>query len=349
MPGLPGLPADPKTEPAIKSARDWMPKLAEYRRPSHTRSFVEIIITGGPFVAFWIAAWWTLSISYWLTLLFAVPAALFLMRLFMIQHDCGHGAFFRRQFLNDWVGRAIGVFSLTPYDVWRRAHAIHHATSGNLDKRGVGDIETLTVAEYQALSRRRRILYRLYRNPLVMFGLGPTYNFVLRHRLPFGFMRDGWKYWISAMGTNIAMAGVIAVMIYAIGLGPFLLIQLPITLLATTMGVWLFFVQHQFEDTLWATNEEWTMHDAALYGSSHYVLPPVLRWFTANISIHHVHHLASRIPYYRLGQVLRDHPELAAVRPITFWKSFTCARLQLWDEGKRKLVSFAKAREARKN
>jgi omega-6 fatty acid desaturase (delta-12 desaturase) len=196
---MPGLPADPKTTPnteqAIKSARDWMPKLAKYRSPSHTRSFIEIIITGVPFVALWVAAWWTLSISYWLTLLLAVPAALFLMRLFMIQHDCGHGAFFRKAFLNDWVGRAIGVFSLTPYDVWRRAHAIHHATSGNLDKRGVGDIETLTVAEYQALSRTRRILYRLYRNPLVMFGIGPTYNFVLRHRLPFGFMRDGWKYW----------------------------------------------------------------------------------------------------------------------------------------------------------
>ncbi len=186
--------------------RAWSDILAAYREPSNLRSIIEIVITVLPLVLLWLLMWASLDVGYWLCLLLSVPAAGFLVRLFMIQHDCGHGAFFRQRAVNDWVGRVVSVLTLTPYDYWRRTHAIHHAGSGNLDRRGIGDIDMLTVREYLALSRWRRLLYRLYRNPLVMFGIGPVYNFVLRQRLPFGMMRNGWEPWVSTMATNIAIA-----------------------------------------------------------------------------------------------------------------------------------------------
>jgi omega-6 fatty acid desaturase (delta-12 desaturase) len=282
--------------------------------------------------------------GYWLGLLLEVPAAGLLVRLFMIQHDCGHGSFFRSRVANDWVGRAIGVVTLTPYDYWRHNHARHHANSGNLDHRGLGDIDTLTVREFLAQSRWRRILYRLYRHPMVMFGVGPTYLFVLKHRLPVGMMRDGSKPWLSTMGTNAAIAALVAAVIWLVGYRPFLLVHLPITVLAASIGVWLFYVQHQFEDTYWSHDEDWSFHEAALLGSSHYHLPVVLRWFTANIGIHHIHHLSSRIPCYRLPDVLRDHPQLAGVGRMTLLQSLRSVPLVLWDEERLQLVSFADAR-----
>ena len=194
---------------------------------------------------------------WWLTLLLAIPAAGFLVRLFMIQHDCGHGSFFRHRLANDWIGRAFGVLTFTPYDFWQRTHAIHHATSGNLERRGIGDVDTLTVHEYLALSRWRRLLYRLYRHPVVMFGVGPAYLFILRHRLPFGMMRGGWQPWFSTMGTNVAIAIIVVALMWLVGIGPFLLVYGPIMLLAAAMGVWLFYVQHQFEHTVWADDENW--------------------------------------------------------------------------------------------
>jgi omega-6 fatty acid desaturase (delta-12 desaturase) len=314
--------------------------LARYREPSSTRSVLEIAITAIPFAIIWILMWLSVDTGYWLGLLLAVPAAGFLVRLFMIQHDCGHGSFFRYRRANDWVGRVIGVLTLTPYDFWRGAHALHHAGSGNLDRRGIGDIDTLTVHEFLALSRGRRLLYRLYRHPIVMFGVGPAYLFILRHRLPTGLMHSGLHPWLSAMATNVAIAALVVTMTWLLGAGPFLLVQLPITLLAASIGVWLFYVQHQFEDTFWARDESWNFHEAALHGSSHYDLPIVLRWFTANIGVHHVHHLCSRIPYYRLPQVLRDHPQLSAVGRLTLFESLRCVRKVLWDEGHHKLVSF---------
>jgi acyl-lipid omega-6 desaturase (Delta-12 desaturase) len=247
--------------------------------------------------------------GHWIGMLLAVPAAGLLVRLFMIQHDCGHGSFFRGRLANDWVGRAIGVVTLTPYDYWRRNHARHHASSGNLDHRGSGDIDTLTVSEFAARPRWRRILYRLYRHPIVMFGVGPTYLFILRYRLPIGMMRNGWRPWLSTIGTNIAIAVLVAGMIWLVGLGPFLLVHPPIMVLAASIGVWLFYVQHQFEETSWSRDEAWSLHEAALHGSSHFHLPGVLRWFTANIGVHHIHQLCSRIPCYRLPDVLRDHPQ----------------------------------------
>ncbi len=315
--------------------------LARYREPSHARSIVEIVITLGPFVALWALAWAAYYVGlWWLSLLIAVPAAGFLVRLFMIQHDCGHGAFFRHRLANDWVGRAIGVLTLTPYDFWRLTHAVHHASSGNLDRRGFGDVSTLTVREYQALSPWGRLCYRLYRHPIVMFGIGPAYLFVLQHRLPVGMLRGGWQPWLSTMATNFAIAVVVAALIWCIGVKPFLLVNLPITLISGSIGVWLFYVQHQFNPTYWARDGEWTHHQGALYGSSHYDLPAILRWFTANIGVHHVHHLCSRIPYYRLPKALRDHPELRGVSRLTMLQSFGCVRLALWDEGQRRLISF---------
>ncbi len=327
-------------------ARAWTSILNRYREPSTARSVIEIVITALPLVALWVAMWALLHFSYWLSLLIAVPAAAFLVRLFMIQHDCGHGSFFRHRLVNDWVGRVAGVLTLTPYDFWRRTHAIHHATSGNLDLRGVGDIDTLTVEEYLARSRWGRLMYRLYRHPIVMFGIGPAYLFILQHRLPVGLMTAGWRPWLSTMATNAAIAGIVATLIWFIGLQAFLLVQLPITLLAGSVGVWLFYVQHQFENTSWKRVPAWNFQEAALQGSSHYDLPPILRWFTANIGIHHVHHLCSRVPFYRLPRVLREHPELASMGRLTLGESFRCIRLALWDENWQRLVSFREASRA---
>ena len=263
----------------------------------------------------------------------------------MIQHDCGHGSFFRNRSANDWVGRVIGVLTLTPYDFWRRTHAMHHASSGHLERRGLGDVDTLTVREYLTLSFWGRLRYRVYRHPSVMFGIGPAYLFILKHRLPVGLLRNGWQPWLSTMATNFAIAVIAAGLIRLIGIGPFLFVHLPIMLLAGSVGVWLFYVQHQFEMTFWAHNGEWTFQEAALHGSSHYELPGILRWFTANIGVHHVHHLASGIPYYRLPRVLRDYPELRDVSRLTLVESFRCVQLVLWDEGQQRLVSFRNMRQ----
>jgi len=326
-------------------ARAWTQVLARYRQPSDGRGIVEIAITIVPLVALWLLMWAaTLDLGYWLALLLAVPASGLLVRLFMIQHDCGHGAFFRHRAANDWIGRVIGVLTLTPYDFWRRTHAIHHASSGNLDRRGFGDVETLTVDEYRACSIWGRLRYRLYRHPLVMFGIGPAYLFILVFRLPFGLMRGGWQPWVSTMATNLAIALVAATLVWLVGIKVFLLVHLPIVLIAASVGVWLFYVQHQFEHTTWENDAEWNLHEAALRGSSHYDLPTLLRWFTANIGVHHVHHLSSRIPYYRLSRVLRDYPEFRDVGRLTLLASFRCVRLGLWDETQRRLVSFHDAR-----
>ena len=295
----------------------------------------------------WTLAWWSVDVSYALAAALSVLNAGFLARLFMIQHDCGHASFFRSRLASDWIGRVIGVVTLTPYDVWRRTHAAHHASAGHLGKRGMGDVLTLTVAEYQGRSAFGRLRYRLYRHPLVLLGLGPSYLFFLQNRVPVGLMRAGARYWISAMGTNIAIAAAIATIAYFGGPAVLLIIFLPMTVIAASIGVWMFYVQHQFEETHWEHEPTWQLHDAALHGSSHYVLPGVLQWLTANIGVHHVHHLQSRVPFYRLPEILRDHPELAESQRLTVRDSVAALRLQLWDEESRRLVSFAQARALR--
>jgi len=319
--------------------------LARYRDPNLASSLTEIAVTVAPLFGLWAAMWGLLHVSYWLCLALALPAAGFLVRLFMIQHDCGHGAFFRTRAINDWVGRAFGVLTMTPYDYWKRMHAGHHASSGNLDHRGIGDIDTLTVREYLALGWRSRLRYRLYRHPIVMFGLGPTYMFLLQHRAPVGLMRGaGWTPWASTMSTNVGIAAIAGSLMWLIGPLHFLMIHGPIFLLAASMGVWLFYVQHQFEDTRWTREGNWTLPDAALHGSSHYDLPVVLRWFSANIGVHHVHHLASRVPFYRLREVLRDYPELRSVGRLTLGQSLRCVNYTLWDEESQQLISFRRLR-----
>ncbi|MCO5733109.1 fatty acid desaturase [Rhizobium sp. SSA_523] len=320
--------------------------LAAYRQPNLRRSLFELAVTALPFAIFWIGAILAVSQEYWLGLILVLPASAFLLRLFMIQHDCGHGSFFARRRLDTWAGRIIGVLTLTPYDYWRQAHATHHASTGNLDERGIGDITTLTIAEYQALSPARRLGYRLYRHPLVMFGIGPAWLFLFKQRLPFGMMRSGMMPWMSTMATNLGIAVLTALLIWAFGVLPFLLVHLPVILLTGAAGVWLFYVQHQFEETHWSTSQDWQFPKAALHGASHYDLPPVLRWITGNIGVHHVHHLASRIPYYRLPEVLEDHPELADIGRITLRQSLACTRLVLWDERRGALVSFRDAKLA---
>ncbi len=333
--------SSPQTE--TRAARDWVAVLSKYREPSVWRSSYELAITFVPFVVLWALAWWSLQYSYWLTFGIAAINAAFLLRLFAIQHDCGHGAFFKNRSVSDWLGRVIGVLTLTPYDVWRRSHSAHHSASGNLGRRGMGDIQTLTVEEYRARTPFSRLMYRMYRHPIVLFGLGPGYLFYFQNRLPLGMM-NGARYWVSAMGTNAGIFIGMGLILYFGGLMPILLIFLPTTLLAGTAGVWLFYVQHQFEEAHWESAEDWQMHEAALEGSSHYVLPKALQWLSANIGIHHVHHLHSRVPFYRLPEVLRDHAELADSNRMTLRESFSNARLHLWDEKSKRLLSFAEAR-----
>lgn len=329
---------------ASMAARDWVTVLAKYREPSNFRSSVELAVSLLPFVALWVLACRVADYTYVGAFLISVLNALFLVRLFGIQHDCGHGSFFGNRHVSDWIGRGLGVLTLTPYDVWRRTHSVHHSHAGDLSNRGIGDVLTLTIEEYHQRSVFGRFLYRAYRHPLVLFGLGPTYLFILQNRLPLGLMDQGRKYWISAMGTNVAIAAILGAIGWFYGLQALFLVFLPSSLIAASIGVWLFYVQHQFEETHWDQAEDWQLHEAALHGSSHYDLPPILRWFTVNIGIHHVHHLYSRIPFYRLPEVLEDHEELVGCGRITLLESFRCTRLHLWDEEARRLVSFAAAR-----
>jgi len=327
-----------------KSMHAWSRELEPYRRPDARRVIVELLVTFAPFIALWIASWWAYSSGMvWLSLLIAVPAAGFLVRLFMIQHDCGHGSFVSRKWIGDWIGRTIGVLTMTPYGYWKKTHSAHHATCGNLDRRGMGDVRTLTVVEYNSLPRLQRLAYRAYRHPCVLFGLGPAYLFLLQYRVPLGLMRTGWSPWISTLGTNLSIAALAGGLIWWVGPAAFAVVHLPIILLAASAGVWLFYVQHQFEYTSWARQKQWNYATAALHGSSYYDLPRVMQWMTANIGIHHVHHLCSRVPYYQLPKVLHAVPALREVGRISLLDSLRGVRLTLWDENEMKLVPFAAA------
>ena len=337
---------NPLNTPLKLDARGWGEVLKKYRTPKDLRALMEMLVTFIPFLALWIAMYNLIETSLFLVFLLAIPAGAFLVRIFIIQHDCGHGSFFKTEAANRWVGRILGIATLTPFDLWKRKHAIHHAGSGSLDHRGIGDITTLTVEEYKARKRMGRILYRLYRNPIIMFVIGPAYVFLLEHRLPFGDMKNGWMPWLSTLSTNAGIAVAASLLIWQLGLFNFLIIQVPVTLVAASLGVWLFFIQHQFEDTVWDRRPAWDRREAALHGSSHYDLPPVLRWLSGNIGIHHVHHLCSQIPYYRLPTILKDYPELKDISRITLWQSIKCSRLALWDTESYRLLSFKEAKAA---
>jgi omega-6 fatty acid desaturase (delta-12 desaturase) len=282
----------------------------------------------------------SLDYPYWTTLLLAVPTAGLLVRFFVIQHDCGHGSFFRSRSANDALGRVIGVLTLTPYADWRDAHAIHHATSGNLSRRGSGDISTLTVKEYVSRPLLQRFSYRFYRNPLVLFIIGPIYQFILRQRLPTDLRHGGRKAWISTLSVDLLSLGIVAVMAFAIGIERFLMVHLPVVVLAAMAGVWLFYIHHQFENTYWKRQEDWDFRSAAIQGSSYYKLPQPLGWLTGDIGIHHIHHLSSGIPNYRLRECLEANPELRDAHRLTLAETWKAVWLALWDEERGKLVGF---------
>jgi len=327
----------------LNAPKNWAKQLAPYRLANNRRALFEVVVTSATFLALWVLSWWLYHVSILASLAVSIPTAGFMVRLFMLQHDCGHLSMFSSKTANDWVGRALGVLTLTPYDYWRHAHAIHHLGSGNLERRGIGDIETLTLEEYKALSLLGRFKYRLYRNPLVLFGLGPIYLFLIAQRFPLDTFKNGRASWLSVFGTNAGILAAAAVLVYFIGIPAFLVVHLPVVVLGAAAGVWLFYVQHQFDDTHWSKPPEWTHEEAALHGSSFYDLPKPLMWLTGNIGIHHLHHLSSRIPFYRLPQVLKDFPELKGVGRITLWQSFKCVNLSLWDEASRRLISFREA------
>lgn len=321
--------------------------LKPFSTPHTGRSLWELAITVGPFCAVMLVMLVAIDAGYLAALLLAPLAGLLLLRVFIIQHDCGHGAFLSKRSGNDWIGRALGVLTFTPYDCWRRSHTLHHANTGNLDSRGVGDVDTLTVAEFLASSPLQRLLYRAYRHPVVLFGIGPAYLFMLRHRLPIGLMREGSQYWVSAMATNLATAAILGLLVYAFGWATTALVVVPALLIAASTGVYLFYIQHQFETAHWERKPDWAFHDAALHGSTHLDLPQPLRWFTANIGVHHVHHLYSRIPFYRLQEVLKAHPELRDVNRYTLAQTVRPLVLTLWDEQNRRLISFREAARLR--
>jgi len=330
-------------------AETWTRMVAPYRGADRLRSLAQLGTTTICFVALWFAMLWSLEVSYALTLLLAVPTSGFMMRLFMIQHDCGHGSYFRSRRARDWVGFALGVLTLIPYEYWRRTHGYHHAHSGDLDFRGFGDMNTITVREYHALPRIRRLAYRIYRSPIILLGIGPAYQFLIKHRYPWDIPRSWKEAWTSVWWTNACLAALVVLMTLTIGFQRFVLIQAPVTLLSGLIGVWLFYVQHQFEDTYWHRHENWDFSEAALAGSSHLVLPRPFQWITANIGLHHVHHLNSLIPNYKLKACLDENPPLQNSRRITIADSWRLLRLSLWDEDARRLIGFRDLPKARLN
>lgn len=334
-------------KPDRHEVAQWKRILTPYFGPDNGRSAKQLLITAALFAGLWAAMYWSLQIGYWATLILSIPTAAILMRLFVIQHDCGHGSFFTSQRLANTVGMVLGVLTLTPYHYWRKTHALHHAHSGDLDMRGFGDIDTLTITEYEALTPYRRLGYRIYRNPFVLFGPGAVFHFVVKHRWPWDMPATWKREWASVWITNGALAAILALAHVTIGLGTFFLIQAPVTIAACALGVWLFYVQHQFEDTYWHDHEAWSYYDAGLKGSSYLVLPPVLQWLTASIGVHHVHHLSARIPNYRLQQAHDENKELWDVTRMSMWDGLRTLHLALWDEDGRRLISFGEYRKLR--
>jgi acyl-lipid omega-6 desaturase (Delta-12 desaturase) len=322
------------------SSQAWRARLASYAKPNAVHAGLQLANTALPLLASMAALLYGLDHAYWFAWVFAIPAALFMVRLFIIQHDCGHISFLSSRHANEIVGFAVSLLTLVPYVSWRRAHAVHHATTGNLDQRGTGDITTLTVVEYLSLPTWRRLLYRLYRNPLVLLGVGPVYLLLIQNRVPTRTTRRDWQSWVSILGTDAAAAAIVIGVSLIMAPLVFLLAWGAVLFLATAIGMWLFCIQHQFEDTYWERSGSWDFRRAAIEGSSFYDLPRILHWFTGYIGLHHIHHLASRIPNYRLRACWEQNQELQRAKRLTLWESIKSARLALWDEERRKLVSF---------
>lgn len=331
------------TDASSDRLKNWQAIVAKYQTPRLSSSLWQVANTFIPYLGLLYLMYLSLGISYWLTLALALPAGGLLTRIFILFHDCGHGSFFRTQRANNLLGMLCGLFVFTPYFQWRFEHAIHHATSGDLDRRGTGDIITLTVAEYLALSRWGRFKYRLYRNPVVLLGIGPWYTFLVSQRFVNPISRRRER--LSVYFTNLGIVAIALLAWATIGLPAYLMIQLPVAFIAGLGGIWMFYIQHQFEGTYWENHNEWDYATAALRGSSYFKLPKVLQWFTGNIGFHHIHHLSSRIPNYALQRCMQENPEFMDVTTITLWSSLKSLRLNLWDEQQRQLVGFGQLKK----
>lgn len=326
----------------------WRRAVEKYREPSTASALWQVVNTFIPYALLWAAMYWTLKNDWvWLTLPLALVAGLFLVRIFIIFHDCGHGSFLRSPAANAVIGIIAGILTLTPYYQWRWEHAIHHSTAGHLDKRGIGDIWTMTVQEYLESSRWKRFAYVLARNPIVLFLVAPLYMFVVHQR--FATKGSSTRERQSIWWTNLALLCMVIGLSWIYGFGSYLLIQLIVMGVGGAAGVWMFYVQHQFEDVYWERGDNWDYAAAALRGSSFYKLPSVLQWFSGNIGFHHIHHLSVRIPNYNLQKCHDADPLFQQVKPLTLWSSFKTVNLRLWDEGQRKLVGYKRLREMRKH
>ena len=324
----------------------WREIVAKYQRPSLPRGLWQVVNTIVPYVGLWVLMYWSLQLSWWIAAPLAVLAGAFLVRVFIIFHDCGHGSFFKSRVANHVLGIITGVLTFTPYFQWRWEHALHHATSGDLDRRGSGDVWTLTVQEYLESSRWKRFAYRLARNPFILFVLAPLFLFIIKHR--FAYTKATWRERASVYWTNLAVLGMAAGLSLVFGWKAYLLLQLTVLAVAGSVGVWLFYVQHQFEGVYWERNTEWDYTAAALQGSSFYKLPWLLQWFSGNIGFHHIHHLSARIPNYHLEKCHKAEPLFHNVKAVTLLSSFKSFTFRLWDEQRRKLVGYSALRAVRK-
>lgn len=320
----------------------WRESLAPFEGPHLGRSILDVATSVVPYLALTVLMYLALDASYLVTLALAIPASGFLVRTYIVFHDCTHGSFLSTKRANTWLGTGLGLLLFTTFAAWRHNHAVHHATAGDLDRRGVGDVATKSVAEYEAMAPRARLAYRLYRNPLVMFGLGPILGMVVQARLVPRESRPRIRRAIVA--TNVALVVIVAALCVLIGPLDYLLVQLPLVLLAGSTGIWLFYVQHQFEDVYRETGEQWSYAAAALRGSSYLRLPKVLQFFTGNIGLHHVHHLSARIPNYNLQRAHDANPIFDDVPTLTFADGIRAVRLKLYDEEQRRMVTYAQAR-----
>ncbi len=304
---------------ASSAAKTWRKVVNDYQNPDIRKSIWQLVNTLVPYIGLWVLMVYLMDISYWLVFALAILAGGLAVRLFIILHDCGHWSFFKSAKANHWVGSILGVLVFTPYFQWRQSHAVHHATAANLDKRGVGDVWTLTVEEFLEASWWKKLFYRVYRNPLIMFGVGPLLTFLILHRLPNNSYKKREKN--SVHLTNLALIIIMLIMSWTIGLKNYLLIQLPVIWVASTVGVWMFYVQHQFEGVYWERAQEWDFVKAGLEGSSFYKLPKIMQWFSGNIGFHHIHHLSPRIPNYLLEKCHQENV-IFQVKPVNFFSSF---------------------------